>query len=64
MAALSADRVDPTRRRIVVDRALVETRQDLRLGPLKSRRCRTTMYPARTPGGVDLAELVVRRPAR
>ncbi len=61
MAALSADRVDTARRRIAVDRQLVETRHDLRLGPPKSRRRRTTMYPARTPGGVDLAELVERR---
>jgi integrase len=56
MAALSADRVDPTRRRIAVDRQLIETRHDLRLGPPKSRRRRTTMYPARTPGGVELVE--------
>jgi integrase len=61
MAALTADRVDAARRRIAVDRQLVETRHDLRLGPPKSRRRRTTMYPARTPGGVDLAELVERR---
>ena len=60
-AALSADRVDPARRRIVVDRQVVETRHALKLGPPKSRRRRTTMYPARTPAGVDLAALVRRR---
>jgi integrase len=60
-AALTADRVDPVRRRIVVDRQVVETRHALKLGPPKSRRRRTTMYPARTPAGVDLAAWVRRR---
>jgi len=45
----------------VVDRQVVETRHALKLGPPKSRRRRTTMYPARTPAGVDLAALVRRR---
>ncbi len=57
-AALTADRVVPVRRRILVDRQVVETRHRLTLGPPKSRRRRITMYPARTPGGVDLAVLV------
>ncbi len=61
MAALTADRVEPTRRRIVVDRQVVETRHQLSLGPPKNRRRRTTMYPARTPEGLDLAALVERR---
>ncbi len=61
MAALTADRVDLTRRRIVVDRQVVETRHQLSLGPPKNRRRRTTMYPARTPEGLDLAALVERR---
>ena len=61
MAALTADRVDPVRRRIVVDRQVVEGRHGLVLAPPKNRRRRTTMYPARTPAGVDLAALVRRR---
>jgi integrase len=60
-AALTADRVDPVRRRIVVDRQVVETRHALKLGPPKSRRRRTTMYPARTPAGADLVGMVERR---
>ncbi|MGH9282350.1 MAG: tyrosine-type recombinase/integrase [Acidimicrobiales bacterium] len=60
-AALTVDRLDAARRRIVVDRQVVETRRSLKLGPPKSRRKRTTMYPARTPAGVDLAALVGRR---
>ena len=61
MAALTADRVDPARRCITVDRQVVETRHELSLGPPKNRRRRTTMYPARTPGGMDLADMVERR---
>ena len=53
-AALTADRIDVDRRRIVVDRQVVETRKGLKLGPPKSRRKRTTMFPARTPEGVVL----------
>ncbi len=61
MAGLTADRVDPARRCIVVERQVVETRHELSLGPPKNRRRRTTMYPARTPEGLDLAALVERR---
>ena len=61
MAALTADRVDGTRRRILIDRQVVEGRHTLRLGPPKSRRRRTTMYPARTPLGVDLEAMVAAR---
>jgi integrase len=61
MAALTADRLDPTRRRISVDRQLIETRRELKLGPPKNRRRRITMYPARTPMGVELAAMVERR---
>lgn len=60
-AALTADRVDAARRRMVVDRQVLETRRDLKLAPPKSRRRRTTMFPARTPEGVDLAGLLDRR---
>lgn len=60
-AALTADRIDVARRRIVVDRQVIETRHALKLAPPKNRRRRATMYPARTPAGVDLAALVERR---
>ena len=60
-AALTADRIDAGRRRITVDRQVVETRNTLKLGPPKGRRRRVTMYPAITPGGVDLAALVDTR---
>ncbi len=60
-AALTADRVDVGLRRIVVDRQIIETRHAVKLGPPKSRRKRITMFPARTPGGVDLAAMVARR---
>ncbi len=40
---------------------MVETRHELSLGPPKNRRRRTTMYPAHTPEGLDLAALVERR---
>jgi integrase len=60
-AALTADRVDPDGRRIVVDRQVIETKQRLTLSPPKNRRRRTTMYPARTPLGIDLATMVIRR---
>ena len=61
MAALTADRVDMARRRILVDRQVVEGRHGLALAPPKNRRRRTTMYPARTPGGAELGALLARR---
>ena len=61
MAALTADRVDVARRRILVDRQVVEGRHGLALSPPKNRRRRTTMYPARTPGGAQLGALLARR---
>jgi integrase len=60
-AALTADRIDPSRRRITVDRQVIETSHGLKLAPPKNRRRRTTMFPARTPAGVDLAAMVERR---
>ncbi len=59
--ALTADRVDIERRRITVDRQVIETRSALKLTLPKGRRRRMTMLPARTPGDVDLAALVERR---
>ena len=61
MAALTADRVDVARRRILVDRQVVEGHHGLALAPPKNRRRRTTMYPARTPGGAELGALLARR---
>ncbi len=60
-AALTADRLDPLRRRIVIDRQVVETRHHLALSAPKNRRRRVTMYPARTPLRVDLSSLIGRR---
>jgi integrase len=59
--ALTADRVDTEHRRITLDRQVVETRSALKLTLPKGRRRRMTMFPSRTPGGVDLAALVERR---
>jgi integrase len=61
MAALTADRLDPATRRIAVDRQVIETRHTLCLDAPKNRRRRVTMYPARTPEGVLLDELVACR---
>ena len=44
-----------------MDRQVIETRHALKVAPPKSRRRRITMYPAHTPGGVDLAAMVSRR---
>jgi integrase len=60
-AALTADRVNVSLRRIVVDRQIIETRHAVKLAPPKSRRKRITMFPARTPTGVELAAMVTRR---
>jgi len=62
-AALTADRVDCDRRRITIDRQVIETRSGVKLSPPKNRRRRVTMFPASTPMGVDLAALVSRRVA-
>jgi integrase len=62
-AALRADRVDTARRRIAVHRQLVEVGGRLQPALPKGRRRRSTVYPAVTPGGVDLAAMVERRVA-
>jgi integrase len=59
--ALSADRIEPARRRVNVDRQIIETRSALKETLPKGRRRRVTMYPATTPAGVDLAGLVTAR---
>jgi len=59
-AALDAARFKEGRR-IVVDRQVIETRSGLKLSAPKNRKRRITMYPARTPTGIELAEMVERR---
>jgi integrase len=49
------------RRRISVDRQVIETRSTLKETLPKGRKRRATMYPACTPGGVDLAAMVEPR---
>jgi integrase len=60
-AALTAAQLDPERRRIRVDRHVVELRSGLEESLPKGRRRRVTMYPAVTPAGVDLDAMVRRR---
>ncbi len=60
-ATLTADRVDLDWRRITIDRQIIETRSRLKLDLPKGRRRRLTMFPNRTPAGVDLGALVDRR---
>ena len=59
--ALTWEQVDPDRRRIRLDRQVVEARNRLLPTLPKGRRRRITMFPVTTPGGVALAELVQRR---
>jgi integrase len=61
-AALRANRAHPDYRRLTIDRQLIETTTGkLKLSLPKNRGRRATVYPARTPLGVDLAALVARR---
>lgn len=57
----SGGQIDAQRRRITVDRQVVETRSKLGESLPKGRRRRVTMYPADTPGTVDLGAMVQRR---
>lgn len=59
--ALTADQIDPDRRRVQVNRQVIETRTALKETLPKGRRRRTTMFPASTPAGVDLDAMVCRR---
>lgn len=60
-AGLTRDQVDVDGRRVRVDRQIIETRSALKETLPKGRRRRTTMFPARTPGGVNLDDLMRRR---
>lgn len=59
--ALTADRIDAGRRRVTVGSQVIETRSAMMETLPKGRRRRITMYPAVTPGDVDLATLVETR---
>jgi len=58
---LTYDQVHPELRQIRIDRQIVEASGQLLPSLPKGRRRRTTMYPAETPLGVDLATLVEKR---
>jgi integrase len=60
-AALTWEQVDPDRRRIRLDRQVVEARNTMIPTLPKGRRRRITMFPVTTPGDVALAELMQRR---
>lgn len=59
--ALTWEQIDSDRRRIRLDRQVVEARNSLLPTLPKGRRRRITMFPVTTPGGIALAELVQRR---
>lgn len=59
--ALGPEQIDLERRRINVNRQVVDSRSALVPGLPKGRRRRITMFPAVTPAGVDLAAMVERR---
>jgi integrase len=59
--ALRGEQIDLERRRVRVDRQVIETRSALKETLPKGRRRRTTMFPTCTPGGVDLDAMVRRR---
>ncbi len=60
-AALTSDQVEADRRRVRVDRQVIEGGSGLVETLPKGRRRRTTMFPAETAAGVDLAAMVDRR---
>jgi integrase len=59
--ALRASRVDVARRRITIDRQVIETRSGLKLALPKSRRKRLTMFLATTASDIDLTAMITRR---
>jgi integrase len=60
-AAVSEPQLDIERRRIRVDRQIVEATGNLTQSLPKGRRRRVTMFPDLTPAGVDLGQMVRRR---
>jgi integrase len=59
--ALTAAQVTPGARVITVDRKVVEVAGTLYLEAPKGRKRRSTIYPARTPGGYPLAATIAAR---
>ena len=59
--ALTAAQVDPDTRVIDVDRKVIEVAGQLLSGAPKGRKRRKTIYPARTPHGYPLAEMIAAR---
>lgn len=59
--ALAPEQIDVERRRISVNRQMVETGSALIPGLPKGRRRRVTMFPEVTPAGVDLVAMVELR---
>ena len=59
--ALTAAQVDPAARVIDVDRKVIEVAGQLTGGAPKGRKRRKTIYPARTPHGYPLAEMIAAR---
>ena len=59
--ALTAAQVAPAARVITVDRKVVEVAGKLYLEAPKGRKRRSTIYPARTPGGYPLADQIAAR---
>jgi site-specific recombinase XerC len=60
-AGLTVEQVDIGKRQLRIDRQIVEASGKLHPSLPKGRRRRTTMFPAETPQGVDLAGLVEKR---
>jgi integrase len=60
-AGLVAEQIDLERRRISVNRQVIDSSSGLISGLPKGRRRRVTMFPEVTPAGVDLAAMVERR---
>jgi integrase len=59
--ALTAAQIDPAARVIDVDRKVIEVAGQLTGGAPKGRKRRKTIYPARTPAGYPLAEMIAAR---
>ena len=62
--ALTIGQVDPAARVIDVDRKVIEVAGQLTGGAPKGRKRRKTIYPARTPHGYPLAEMIAARISR
>jgi integrase len=61
LAALTTTQITPTTRTVDVDRKIIEISGKLFAEPPKGRKRRRTIYPAHTPQGYALADLVAAR---